>query len=115
MAGEIRWSVPLGVGLVGGLGLLAAWWSGASAGPRTISVHAPGAMNLAVYCGGEETHFADGESIEFTPDAPAGGPQQCEIEGPLNPVMPVRGHFVLDGSSRYRCERHAMEYVCTGD
>jgi hypothetical protein len=120
MAGEIRWSVPLGVGLVGGLALLAgAWWNHATslaAGrPRTISVHAPGAMNLAVYCGGEETHFADGEWIEFAPDAPPGGPQICELEGPLNPVMPVRGRFTLDGSSRYRCERHAMEYVCTGD
>jgi hypothetical protein len=29
--------------------------------------------------------------------------------------MPVRGRFTLDGSARYRCERHAMEYRCTGD
>ena len=38
-----------------------------------------------------------------------------DIEAPLSPVMPVRGHLVLDGSARYQCRRRAMEFVCAGE
>lgn len=75
-----------------------------------VSLHVPGAMNLAVYCGGTETHFAEGEWIEFLPEG-----KECDLEGPMSPVMPVRGHFVLDGSARYACTRRAAEYICTGE
>lgn len=75
-----------------------------------ISLYIPGAMNLAVYCGGTETHFAEGEWIEFLPES-----DECDIEAPLSAVMPVRGRLVLDGSAHYQCRRRAMEYVCTGE
>lgn len=78
----------------------------------TLSINVPGAMNLAVYCGGEVTHFADGEWIEFVPESTAPG-TVCELEAPLSGVMPVRGQVVLDGSSRYHCVRQAMEYRCS--
>ena len=79
----------------------------ASRASGAISIYVPGAANLAVYCGGEETHFADGEWIELLPEGP-----ECELEGPLSSIMPVRGHLRLDGSARYQCTRRAMEYVC---
>lgn len=74
-----------------------------------VSLYVPGAMNLAVYCGGE-THFAEGEWIEFLPES-----DQCDIEAPLSAVMPVRGRLVIDGSARYQCRRRAMEFICAGE
>jgi hypothetical protein len=79
------------------------------AGAITITV--PGAMSLAVHCGGDETHFADGDEIRVVPEG-----QSCDIEAPLSPVMPVRGELRVDGwSAAYRCQRKAMELHCTGE
>lgn len=95
----------LGLVSILGLGTGAVLHTAGPAGPVVLTV--PGAMNLSVHCGGEVTHFADGEQIEFVPDGPS-----CDIEAPLSPVMPVRGALTVGWSSKYECSRHAMELVC---
>ncbi|MEQ1506106.1 MAG: hypothetical protein ABMB14_27990 [Myxococcota bacterium] len=72
-----------------------------------MTLTVPGAMNLAVHCGGDDTYFADGEQITFVPDGP-----RCDVEAPLSPVMPVRGMLDVGRSGGYRCVRKAMELVC---
>lgn len=107
MNSSTSWRTAAVFGLVCalGLGTGAVLHSAGPAGPITLSV--PGAMNLAVHCGGDATYFADGEQIEFVPEGTT-----CDIEAPLSPVMPVRGELELGWASRYKCTRHAMELVC---
>jgi hypothetical protein len=104
-----RLAAVLGGGVALGSAGLAIGAGGGHTGAITITV--PGAMNLAVHCGGEETHFSDGDVIRLVPEGTT-----CDIEAPLSPVMPVRGELAVDGwSSGYRCRRKAMELDCVAE
>jgi hypothetical protein len=103
-----RWTPVVAAVLVGALAVgTGAALHTASARGGSVTLEVPGAMNLAVYCGGEETHFADGTSITFTP---AG--DDCDIEAPLSAAMPLRSRVQLEGAGTYRCDRVAMDLVC---
>src|SRR5690349_10565562 len=94
--------------ILGGLGLgTGAALHTRSGPPAEVTITVPGAMNLAVYCGGADTHFADGSTITF---APAGA--DCDLEAPLSAAMPLRTRFQLTGASDYQCDRTGMDLVC---
>ena len=67
----------------------------------------PGALRLAVHCGGAHTVHQRGETAEFVPVGSV-----CEIEAPLSPVMPLRGQLQVTRSRFYRCERAGMDLQC---
>lgn len=79
----------------------------AAGGGAEVTLEVEGALNVSAYCGGEDTHFAEGEALTFVPEA-----ARCDLEAPLSPQMPLRGQVVLDGGGRYRCDRRDMSLVC---
>jgi hypothetical protein len=81
-----------------------AWGEGR---PSWVTVSVPGAMNVSAYCGGE-TRFADGEQISFSPEL-----EGCDLEAPLSPVMPLRGHLTLTRATEYVCARKGMDLECS--
>jgi hypothetical protein len=101
------WGGVVAVMIVGAmaLGTGAALHTGRRGGPITITV--PGAMNLAVYCGGDDTSFADGPTITFAPEGP-----RCDIEAPLSAAMPLRARLELTGAADYQCDRTGIDLVC---
>jgi hypothetical protein len=106
---RVKWAAVVAV-LVLGLGaggVLIPLSAGGSNGPVTISV--PGAMTVAVHCGGDETTHANGERATLTPDS-----THCDIEAPLTASMPLRGQLELTGASKYTCKRDGsgMELEC---
>ena len=98
-----------GVALVGALCLATGAVIGtASGGPAgEVTIHVPGALNVSAYCGGNKTHFADGEAVTFLPEG-----TMCDLEAPLSQVMPLRGQIELSRATSYRCERRAMDLIC---
>lgn len=94
-------------GVLGAGGVLLPTSAGGhTTGPITVTV--PGALNISLHCGGEETHHANGSSTSFTPDG-----SLCDVEAPLSPVMPLRGQLELTGASAYTCARSGMELSCS--
>lgn len=84
---------------------LLALLCGCRRGPVTLEC--PGALNIAVYCGGAQTHFADGAVITFVPES-----SDCELEAPLSAQMPLRSSIHLDAPGAWRCDRVAEDWIC---
>jgi hypothetical protein len=94
------------IGLIGATGVALRQASG-SAGAVTVDV--PGAMNVSVYCGGDETLFADGPSLTFEPPSTSA---TCWVEAPLSAAMPLRAEFALSGAGTYRCRFVSLDLTC---
>ena len=106
--GRKRWTWILGgvaVVVVAGGALLGTAAEGSHGGEVTLTV--VGALNVSAYCGGEETHFAEGTSLTFVPEK-----ADCDVEAPLSPTMPLRGRVHLDQAGAWRCDRRDMSVVC---
>jgi hypothetical protein len=99
----------MGAGLIGALVLGTGAVLASSSEGGAVTIRVPGAINISAYCGGEQTHFADGEQITFVPEG-----NRCDLEAPLSQVMPLRGQIDLGRSSTYRCDRDGMDLVCRG-
>ncbi len=107
------WKLALGgvfvVALIGAGGaMLPQAAGGHHTGPVTITV--PGALNLSLHCGGDETHHSDGPSAQVVPDG-----HLCDVEAPLSPAMPLRGQLEITGAASYTCARDGMELDCRAD
>ncbi|MEM6931518.1 MAG: hypothetical protein AAF602_31600 [Myxococcota bacterium] len=91
--------------LCGGLGLSVAV-AQSPAMPAEIVVRVPGARNVSIYCGGDETVHARGSEARIAPAT-----RQCVLTAPWTPVMPLRGEFEVAGSV-VECRRVNMRLRC---
>ena len=77
---------------------------------QSVELHVPGALRLAVYCGGDTTVHQQGPRATFVPEGP-----RCRVDAPLSPVMPVRGELELTSARRYTCGRDGVMLACRPD
>lgn len=102
-----RYAVALAVVAALGIGTGALVLPSSSSASGPVTVRVPGAISVAVHCGGNTVH-GDGEEISFTPADPL-----CDIEAPLTPVMPLRGQLQVGSARAYSCARKGMDLDCS--
>ncbi len=90
--------------LSGGAGLSVAV---ARSGPAAVTIHVPGARNISVYCGGDQTIHADGDEVTLEPTTP-----HCVLVAPWTAVMPLRGELAVGNRSRVECLRSNLTLRC---
>jgi len=73
-----------------------------------VTIRVPGALTIAVYCGGEDTVHVWGDVVRIEPTE-----RRCYIEAPWSPAMPLRGEFdLVNASATVECVRDNMRLVC---